>query len=139
MYSTSRMMRVLMVRNLLAFRKIIRRRRVFDMEAYKRFGATDQLARDILSVCDLGDDTLIGFIKRVELVNILDLKEFFCSDLPSLTHPVLVMIRHQSMTTGFYIESSFPRLDSLFEYEKDEEKLKYQLVPHVRFMHISRI
>ena len=40
MYSTSRMLRVLMVRNLLAFRKIIRRR-VFDVEAYKRFGATD--------------------------------------------------------------------------------------------------
>lgn len=71
MYSTSRMLRVLMVRNLIAFRKIIRRRRVFDMEAYKRFGATDQLARDILWACDLGDDTLIGFMKRLELVSIL--------------------------------------------------------------------
>jgi hypothetical protein len=133
------MLRVLMVRNLLAFRKIIRRRRVFDMEAYKRFGATDQLARDILSVCDLGDDTLIGFIKRVELVNIFDINEFFCYDLPSLTHPVLVMIRHQSMTTAFYIESRFHGLDSLFKHKKDEDKLKFQLVPHVRFMHISRI
>ena len=41
MYSTSLMLRVLMVRNLLAFRKIIRKRRVFDVEAFKRFGATD--------------------------------------------------------------------------------------------------
>ena len=47
MYSTSRMLRVLMVRNLLAFRKIIRRRRVFDVEAYKRFGATDKMAKEI--------------------------------------------------------------------------------------------
>ena len=97
------------------------------------------MARDILSVCDLGNDTLIGFMKRIELEQLWELKEFFCSDLPSLTHPVLVMIRHQSMTTAFYIERSFPRLDSLFEYEKDEDKLKFQLVPHVRFMHISRI
>jgi hypothetical protein len=140
MYSTSRMLRVLMVRNLLAFRKIIRRRRVFDVEAYKRFGATDKIARDILSVCGLGDDTMIGFMKRVELVHLVDLKDFFCSKLPSLTHPVLVMIRHKSMTTAFYLEGSFPLLENLFEPEEDKEKqIFFQLAPHVQFMQISRI
>lgn len=122
MYSTSRMLRVLMVRNLLAFRKIIRRRRVFDVEAYKRFGATDQMARDILMMCGLGDDTMIGFMKRVELVHLVELKAFFCSDLPSLIHPVLVFIRHKNMTTAFYLESSFPLLENLFEPQEDKEK-----------------
>ena len=97
------------------------------------------MARDILSLCDLGDDTLIGFMKRIELVHLVELKAFFCSYLPSLTHPVLVMIRHQSMTTAFYIERSFPVLASLFEPEKDKEKPLFQLAPHVQFMHISRI
>ena len=97
------------------------------------------MARDILSVCDLGNDTLIGFMMRIELEQLWELKEFFYSYLPSLTHPVLVMIRHQSMTTAFYIESRFHGLDSLFKHKKDEDKLKFQLVPHVRFMHISRI
>jgi hypothetical protein len=97
------------------------------------------MARDIISLCDLGDDTLIGFMKRVELVHLVELKAFFCSYLPSLTHPVLVMIRHESVTTAFYLEGNFPPLDTLFEWEKDEDKLRFQLVPHVKFMHISRI
>lgn len=72
-------------------------------------------------MCGLGDDTLIGFMKREELTHLAELKAFFCSYLPSLTQPALVMIRNQSMTTAFYLEGAFPQLDNLFEPEKDKD------------------
>ena len=77
-------------------------------------------------------------MKRVELVHLLELKEFFCTYLPSLNYPVLVMIRNQTTTTAFYLESRFPSLDKLFEDELDLDEELFQLAPHIQFMHISR-
>lgn len=57
MFGTNRMLRVLMIRNLKAFSRIIRKKRIFDDFALEKFGVINKTADTIKKECNIPLDT----------------------------------------------------------------------------------